>query len=1452
MSMNILQRTGGQVASPIRNAAHSSQNQVGRPSTDHLDPLSFLDSLDEKQSDEFASPYSIEGYSIGASASRGGGKHAHKYEYKEALETEVSSSGTVMFGTKARGKPRVVNDANTELSSDIQSSSSAGRKPPPPTIVPVDPFASVSSRYATADSTSGNNYNSASRSENTGTDLANQKQAEELRRALAALEESKQEADRLRQEKLIAIASRNNAQTVVEQAPAMPAHIAQQQQDRIFDLALQQKQQSALMEQQSAAMTAQLEKQKLELQQLMESIQREKQEMITRAELVAAEKSRQQQEDAMRAERERDELRSALEVMQMQNQLLASRMEKSQVESRQQLEMERAERILAVSRMESENRALLEAQERAQQELGKEREELRIAMKKMEHEKNELLHRVQATEERAKNEGILVELQKAEFQESIRRLETEKISLARRVEENENQSKIATAAVALQLGQERDELRERMARMEADKAALAQTLLQTDQQAKQHAEQLAAQLATERAELKQSLERMEAEKKDLVTHLTTAEKAAQDQAASIAAQLAREKEELRSAMDKMEAEKKALAARLDENELQVAKVREEASETAAKTLAETDQQAKQHAETLAAKLASERAELQARLDAMAQEKTELAAQLAITEQTAKKREELMDERLGREREELKLAVLKMKEEMLAERQAELQAAAEAAATAAAASLATGNKFAAVMQSAAPNSGASGQGGGLKPTKSLYDMLESTNNKTSLDEAMDCAAAAVTPPTSAPQKTLGSKRLSKQLSRHNMVPHHIGMIPEGKEDDENFMDTWSDDGSFAGSRAGSRRPSLQSAIFTQAQERNLQLAESQWNAGMNSSSSVGSSDARAPDLVDPNIAIHALTKLQQQLQEKKNSFKIADPPTEAAAAHLATPNETEAAMMDAINVALAPEQPPANSQPEVDPFEDLPAPHAAAAGGDVERLKLLGSLESSLLSSFDSAHRSPLFYASAYGQETVAKYLLTQSPEMMHQLDIHGDSPLHAAASSGSVSCLDMLLTSLSSEIDSPSASGPSQSGVHQLANPRNQMNMTPAHLAKSIDVLEVLFRHGADLHSLDNNGRSPLFIACAMNREDCAEYIINCLDKEGRNLYEKDTRGDTPLHAAACNGSVDCLLLLLQFGVDPRVLNKKGLKAIDLAIRNKQKKCRDMLAEYHLHFCTGSDFDSVLFLATLEGHRQVKQAGEVGMGSDEGYHIIKSGSGNTSAASSIKTLKHAQSMFSLKANKSLRLQKWGQWLAYEDANSNRQYWYNHSTNEGQWEVPEEVVRLQQNDTRGNVSGSHEHGLTHKMSMRLKKHGDWIEYATGNGKPFFYNEKNGEFQWENPIMAAAEGRSSKNSNDKKHSKSAKERDLANVSKSTGSGADAASVPAAEQFHSKAGAWRPYKDPESGTLFWYNHETCISQWEEPAEVRDERGSAGQQFLSDSALATDDHDEVVHVMTDDDLGL
>lgn len=123
----------------------------------------------------------------------------------------------------------------------------------------------------------------------------------------------------------------------------------------------------------------------------------------------------------------------------------------------------------------------------------------------------------------------------------------------------------------------------------------------------------------------------------------------------------------------------------------------------------------------------------------------------------------------------------------------------------------------------------------------------------------------------------------------------------------------------------------------------------------------------------------------------------------------------------------------------------------------------------------------------------------------------------------------------------------------------------------------------------DADLRTPLFMACATDRLEKAEFLCELLECAGQDLGEADKRGDTPVHAAACNGSTACLLLLLQYGVAPDIRNLKGLRAIDLAARKGQSACEKILMEYQLHHqVDNSYFDSVLFLATLEVSQQQK------------------------------------------------------------------------------------------------------------------------------------------------------------------------------------------------------------------------------------------------------------------------
>ena len=64
-----------------------------------------------------------------------------------------------------------------------------------------------------------------------------------------------------------------------------------------------------------------------------------------------------------------------------------------------------------------------------------------------------------------------------------------------------------------------------------------------------------------------------------------------------------------------------------------------------------------------------------------------------------------------------------------------------------------------------------------------------------------------------------------------------------------------------------------------------------------------------------------------------------------------------------------------------------------------------------------------------------------------------DTPVHAAASSGCAECTELLLTALAAE-----KSVSVDTGVTSVADLRNNMQMTPAHLCSSAEALEVLFR----------------------------------------------------------------------------------------------------------------------------------------------------------------------------------------------------------------------------------------------------------------------------------------------------------------------------------------------------------------------------------------------------------
>lgn len=159
-------------------------------------------------------------------------------------------------------------------------------------------------------------------------------------------------------------------------------------------------------------------------------------------------------------------------------------------------------------------------------------------------------------------------------------------------------------------------------------------------------------------------------------------------------------------------------------------------------------------------------------------------------------------------------------------------------------------------------------------------------------------------------------------------------------------------------------------------------------------------------------------------------------------------------------------------------------------------------------------------------------------------------------------------------------------------------------------------------------------------------------------------------------------------------------------------------------------------------------------------------------------LARPQSLMSLRRERSVRLEHWGDWIAYEDQNEKSVFWYNHVEDKSQRDAPTGVREA----SASSLS---------KASMRLKRQGDWIEYTLPDGNVFYYNDKNNEFQWERPD------------------------DISSRAASQEGAEEDGRLEGGTNVNNSIGDWTAFKDPSTGLVFWYNHVTDESQWEPPGE-------------------------------------
>ena len=122
--------------------------------------------------------------------------------------------------------------------------------------------------------------------------------------------------------------------------------------------------------------------------------------------------------------------------------------------------------------------------------------------------------------------------------------------------------------------------------------------------------------------------------------------------------------------------------------------------------------------------------------------------------------------------------------------------------------------------------------------------------------------------------------------------------------------------------------------------------------------------------------------------------------------------------------------------------------------------------------------------------------------------------------------------------------------------------------------------------------------------------------------------------------------------------------------------------------------------------------------------------------------------------------------------------------------------------------------------------------TEGGQTFFYNDKNGEFQWSDPVVEDKNKSILQNNNNVVNTTTTVTNINTNNSNNT-----------TNKVNPELGDWRPYKDPETGSVFWYNIVTKISQWECPVS---------NPLANTTTNNKDDDSEAIVVNNDDDLGI
>ena len=191
--------------------------------------------------------------------------------------------------------------------------------------------------------------------------------------------------------------------------------------------------------------------------------------------------------------------------------------------------------------------------------------------------------------------------------------------------------------------------------------------------------------------------------------------------------------------------------------------------------------------------------------------------------------------------------------------------------------------------------------------------------------------------------------------------------------------------------------------------------------------------------------------------------------------------------------------------------------------------------------------SPLYYAALCGFQNLVKHLIIKNPKDVNVNGGYYVRPLVAALAGEHFQTADLL--------------------HHNDADLHVQggFGMTPLHAAAfsgNLKVVRILIKyHPADINARDEDGSTPLvWASIGHNFKDGS--VLRFLLQHGADINMRDPFGGTPLFMASISGALEVVRLLLERGADVDARRNDGKTAMQVAAKGGHDEVVRLLREH--------------------------------------------------------------------------------------------------------------------------------------------------------------------------------------------------------------------------------------------------------------------------------------------------